>query len=195
MILDKSNAMRTGLVDQDVRTALYERGAIVMLPETEVRMPFGFSIRLATNDHIPRNPSGPSLRGAGQRRPRRKIRANDAELHDLGINYFRGGGCVEVVEDATAARCRLCGLRPLTPAPGRFLQNVHREIGTGARVGKATLEDLLDKLRRGGFREVWLETNSCLPRPSPYTGSTSSSPSNWTLTGRNATWLVRLRLA
>ena len=153
--------MRTGLVDQDVRTALYERGAIAMLPKAEVRMPFGFSIRLATNDDIP------AIRAVlhcvrSEYGVLGEIGANDAELDDLGINYFRGGGCFEVVEDAAQRVVGCAGLRPLTPCRAELCKMYIEKSARGQGLGRRLLEDLLEAARRGGFREVWLETNSAL---------------------------------
>ena len=132
-----------------------------MPPNAEVKMPFGFSIRLAAKDDIPairevlfsvRSEYG-VIGESG---------ANDADLDDLEINYFRGGGCFEVVEDAAKRVVGCAGLYPLNPCRAELCKMYIEKSARGKGLGKRLLDDLLAAARRSGFREVWLETNSVL---------------------------------
>ncbi len=132
-----------------------------MLPKAELRMPAGWSIRLATNDDIP------TIRAVllcvrSEYGVLSEIGANDPELDDLDINYFRGGGCFEVVEDATQHVVGCAGLRPLNPCRAELCKMYIEKSARGQGLGRRFLEDLLAAAQRGGFREVWLETNSVL---------------------------------
>ena len=72
-----------------------------MPPKAEARIPFGWSIRRASNDDIPAIRA--VLHGVrSEYGVLSEIGANDPELDDLEINYFRGGGCFEVVVGAAA---------------------------------------------------------------------------------------------
>ena len=80
--------------------------------DAEVTMPVGFSIRLATKCDIP------AIRAVlfcvrSEYGVIGEIGANNADLNDLEINYFRSGGCFEVVEDAMKCIVGCAGLRPL----------------------------------------------------------------------------------
>jgi putative acetyltransferase len=124
-------------------------------------MPFGFSIRLATNDDIP------AIRAVlfsvrAEYGVLGEIGANDADMDDLKRNYFRGGGCFEVVENAAARIVGCVGLCPLNPCRAELCKMYLEKSARGRGLGKRLLEDVLAAARRSGFREVWLETNSVL---------------------------------
>ena len=132
-----------------------------MPPNAETTMPVGFSMRLAIKDDIP------AIRAVlfsvrseygviGESGP------NDADLNDLEINYCRGGGCFEVVEDATKRIVGCAGLRPLNPSRVELCKMYIEKSARGKGLGKRLLEDLLAAARQGGFQEVWLKTNSVL---------------------------------
>ncbi|MGA2259672.1 MAG: GNAT family N-acetyltransferase, partial [Thermoguttaceae bacterium] len=132
-----------------------------MLPSAKVTIPFGFSIRLAAEDDIP------AIRAVlfsvrSEYGVIGEIGANDADLDDLAINYFRGGGCFEVVEDATNRVVGCAGLRPLNPCRAELCKMYVEKSARGQGLGKRLLEDLLAAAEQSGFREVWLITNSGL---------------------------------
>ena len=91
-----------------------------------------------------------------------KSARTDADLDDLEVNYFRGGGCFEVVEDAMQRIVGCAGLRPLTPCRVELCKMYLEKSARGQGLGKRLLEELLAAARRSGFREVWLKTNSVL---------------------------------
>jgi putative acetyltransferase len=88
--------------------------------------------------------------------------ANDADLDDLRRNYFHGGGCFEVVEDAAGQIVGCAGLRPISPARAELCKMYILKPARGLGLGKRMAEDLLEAARKGGFQEVWLKTNSVL---------------------------------
>jgi len=134
---------------------------MAVLSVTEAPMPLGFSIRQAAEDDVPairavlscvRSEYG--VIGA--------MGANDADLDNLEINYFRGGGCFEVVEDAAHRVVGCAGLRPMSSSRAELCKMYLEKSARGRGLGKRLLEDLLAAARRSGFREVWLQTNSVL---------------------------------
>jgi putative acetyltransferase len=132
-----------------------------MLPNAELRTPSGFSIRVATNDDTP------AIRAVllcvrSEYGVLGEIGADDADLDDLELNYFRDGGCFEVVED-TAKRVLGCaGLLPLNPCRAELCKMYLEKSARGLGLGRRLLGDVLAAARRSAFREVWLETNSVL---------------------------------
>ena len=132
-----------------------------MLPDAEVTTPVGFSTRLATKDDIP------AIRAVlfsvrSEYGVIGEMGANDADLDDLEINFFQGGGCFEVVEDAMNRIVGCAGLYPLNPSRVELCKMYLEKSARGRGLGKRLLEDLLAAARRNGFREVWLKTNSVL---------------------------------
>jgi putative acetyltransferase len=130
-----------------------------MMPNAEVGMPF--PIRLATNDDVP------AIRAVlfsvrSEYGVLGDIGANDTDLDDLEGNYFRNGGCFEVVEDAEKRIVGCAGLCPLNPCRAELCKMYIEKAARGRGLGRRLLEDLLEAACRGGFREVWLETNSVL---------------------------------
>ncbi len=132
-----------------------------MLPNAEVKVPAGFSMRLASQDDIP------AIRAVllcvrleygvlGEHG------ASDTDLDDLESNFFRGGGCFEVVEDALKQIVGCAGLRPLNPCRVELCKMYLERSARGRGLGKRLLDDLLAAARRSGFQEVWLKTNSLL---------------------------------
>ncbi len=91
-----------------------------------------------------------------------EIGADDADLDDLELNYFRGGGCFEVVQDAAKRVVGCAGLYPLNPCRAELCKMYIEKAARGLGLGRRLLDDLLAAARRGGFREVWLKTNSVL---------------------------------
>ena len=123
--------------------------------------PGGFSIRLATNADI-LSIRAVLLAVRSEYGVLGEIGANDADLNEIESNYFQRGGVVEVVEDA-AQRVVGCGaLYPLTSQRAEVCKMYLEKPARGRGLGKRILEDLLQAARDGGFREVWLETNSVL---------------------------------
>jgi putative acetyltransferase len=87
----------------------------------------------------------------------------DKDLHDLAQNYFDGGGVFEVIEDRGSHAIVGCaGLRPLSRCRAELCKMYILQAARGQGLGKRLLENLLAAARRGGFTEVWLETNSAL---------------------------------
>jgi len=135
--------------------------AITMRPRAEAGMAHGFAIRPAGNADI-----------AAIRAVLFSVRseygvlgengANDADLDDIELHYFGRGGCFEVVEDAAKRVVGCAGLYPLNPCRAELCKMYIEKAARGRGLGKRLLEDLLGAARRGGFREVWLETNSVL---------------------------------
>ena len=119
------------------------------------------SIRLANNDDIP------AIRTVlfavrSEYGVLGEIGANDADLDDIEQNYFRCGGCFEVVEGAAKRIVGCAGLYPLNPRRVELCKMYIEKSARGQGLVKRLLEDLLMAARIGGFREVWLETNSVL---------------------------------
>jgi len=135
---------------------------IAMLPDAKARM--SFTIRLAANDDIP------AIRAVlvsvrSEYGVLGEIGADDDDdLADLEFNYFRRGGCFEVVEDATNRIVGCAGLYPLNPCRAELCKMYIEQSARGRGLGKRLLEDLLEAARASGFREVWLETNSVLTK-------------------------------
>lgn len=124
-------------------------------------MPIGFSIRRAVNDDVPAI-RAVLLSVRSEYGVLGEIGANDADLDDLELNYFRGGGCFEVVEDGTKRIVGCAGLYPLNPCRAELCKMYLEKSARGQGLGKRLLEGVLAAARRSGFREVWLETNSAL---------------------------------
>jgi len=136
-------------------------GAITVPPDIEIPRPSCFSVRLAAEDDVP------AIRTVlfsvrSEYRVIGAMGANDADLDNLAINFFRGGGCFEVVEDATHRVVGCAGLRPINSRRAELCKMYLEKAARGQGLGKRLLEDLLAAARRSGFREVWLETNSVL---------------------------------
>jgi putative acetyltransferase len=132
-----------------------------MLPNAETRMPFGFSIRLASNNDISAI-RAVLLAVRTEYGVVGEMGANDADLNDLNLNYFRGGGCFEVIEDERQRIVGCAGLYPLDPCRAELCKMYIKKAARGQGLGKRLLEDLLAVARRSGFQEVCLETNSVL---------------------------------
>ncbi len=86
----------------------------------------------------------------------------DANLADIEHNYFKGGGCFEVVEDPQGRIVGCAGLCPLSPARAELCKMYIEKQARGKGLGKRLLKNLLATARKNGFAEVWLETNSTL---------------------------------
>ena len=88
---------------------------------------------------------------------------SDKDLNDIEQNYFEGGGMFEVIVDRRSNRIVGCaGLRPRSRHRAELCKMYILQSARGRGLGKRLLEDLLAAARRGGFTEVWLETNSTL---------------------------------
>jgi putative acetyltransferase len=124
-------------------------------------MPRGFSIRLAVEDDI-RAIRAVLFTVRSEYGVIGEMGANDADLDNLENNYFRCGGCFEIVEDATRRIVGCAGLRPETPCRAELCKMYIEKPARGLGLGKRLVEDLLAAARRSGFREVWLKTNSVL---------------------------------
>jgi putative acetyltransferase len=122
----------------------------------------GFTIRLATNDDL-----------LAIRAVLFSVRCefgvidetgtSDKDLSDLAQNYFAGGGVFEVIEEWQSNQIVGCaGLRPRSRRRVELCKMYILKSARGHGLGKRLLEDLLAAARRGGFSEVWLETNSVL---------------------------------
>jgi hypothetical protein len=90
-----------------------------MRPDAGVRMPSVLSIRLATNNDIPAIRAF-LLSVRSEYGVLGEVGANDVDLDDLELNYFRGGGCFEVVEDAAKRIVGCAGLYPLNPCRAAY---------------------------------------------------------------------------
>jgi putative acetyltransferase len=127
----------------------------------ERRMSIDFSIRLAANTDIP------AIRAVlysvrSEYGVLGEIGANDKELDDIELNYFGRGGIFEVVEDRAMRIVGCAGLLPHNPSRAEICKMYIEKSARGRGLGRRMLDDLLDAARAGGFREVWLETNSSL---------------------------------
>ena len=91
-----------------------------------------------------------------------EIGANDPDLDDIELGYFGRGGHFEVVEDGGGRIVGCAGLYPLSQQRAELCKMYIEKPARGRGLGKQLLENLLAAARRGGFREVWLETNSVL---------------------------------
>ena len=88
---------------------------------------------------------------------------SDRDLNDLAQNYFESGGVFEVIVDRRSNRIVGCaGLRPQSRRRAELCKMYILKSARGQGLGKRLLEDLSEAARRGGFAEVWLETNSTL---------------------------------
>ncbi|MGO9114815.1 MAG: GNAT family N-acetyltransferase [Thermoguttaceae bacterium] len=132
-----------------------------MLPNAEVTMPFGFSIRLANNDDISAI-RAVLLSVRSEYGVLGEVGASDPDLDDLHLNFFRGGGCFEVVEDDAKHVVGCAGLYPLNSCQVELCKMYLEKSARGRGLGKRLLEDLLAAARRSGFREILLKTNSVL---------------------------------
>jgi putative acetyltransferase len=88
--------------------------------------------------------------------------ADDPDLDDIEFGFFRRGGTFEVVEDRGGRILGCAGLYPLSQHRAELCKMYLEKPARGQGLGKRMLKDLLDAARRGGFREVWLETNRVL---------------------------------
>ena len=121
-----------------------------------------FAIRLATNRDLPEIRAG-LLSVRGEFGVVDETDVSDNDLSDLEQNYFARGGVFEVVEDRRSNQIVGCaGLLPLNPRRAELCKMYILSAARGHGLGKRMLEDLLDAAHRGGFAEVWLETNSVL---------------------------------
>jgi putative acetyltransferase len=88
---------------------------------------------------------------------------SDQDLDDLEGNYIGRGGAFEVILDRRCDRIVGCaGLLPLSDCRVELCKMYILRSARGRGLGKRLLENLLAAARRGGFTEVWLETNSTL---------------------------------
>ena len=124
-------------------------------------MPSTFSIRVATNDDIGAI-RAVLLAVRTEYGVLGTIGADDADLDDLELSYFRGGGCFEVIQDAARRIVGCAGLYPLSPQRAELGKMYIEKPARGQGLGRQLLQDLLAVARRGGFQEVWLKTNSVL---------------------------------
>jgi putative acetyltransferase len=120
-----------------------------------------FSIRRATNADIP------AIRAVvysvrAEYGVLAAIGANDADLDDIEFGYFGRHGYFEVVEDAAARIVGCAGLYPLSAQRAELCKMYLEKSARGQGLGKRLLEHALAAARRGGFADVWLETNSAL---------------------------------
>lgn len=123
--------------------------------------PADFSIRRATNADIP------AIRSVlyavrDEYGVLAEIGANDPDLDDLEVNYFQRGGAFEVIEDAAPCIVGCAGLYPLGAQRVELCKMYLQRSARGRGLGRQLLENALAAARRGGFVEVWLETNSTL---------------------------------
>jgi putative acetyltransferase len=86
----------------------------------------------------------------------------EPDLDDLEQNYFGRGGYFAVLEDSTQRIVGCGALYPLSDSRVELCKMYFEASARGHGLGKLMLEDLLDRARRNGFAEVWLETNSVL---------------------------------
>jgi putative acetyltransferase len=132
-----------------------------VLTSAESRLPLEFSIRRATNE------DRAAIRAVlfavrleygvlGE------VAAKDADLDDLEANYFQAGGYFEVVEDAAKCIVGCAGLYPWNTCRAELCKMYLQKAARGRGLGRQLLEDAIAAARRGGFREVWLQTNSVL---------------------------------
>jgi putative acetyltransferase len=91
-----------------------------------------------------------------------EMQANDPDLDDIERTYLERGGCFEVVEDALGRIVGCAGLLPLDSRRAELCKMYIEAPARGRGLGKRLLENMLAGARRGGFAEVWLETNSVL---------------------------------
>ena len=126
-----------------------------------VGMPPDFSIRLAGNDDIPAI-RAVLLAVRAEYGVLGAIGGDDPDLDDLEDNYFRRGGCFEVVTQAAGRIVGCAGLHPLSPCRAELGKMYLEKSCAGRGLGRQLLEDLLAAARKSGFQEVWLETNSVL---------------------------------
>jgi putative acetyltransferase len=124
--------------------------------------PEDFTIRPATNGDLPAIREVLfSVRSEFDVADRARIR--DDDLDDLERNYFSRGGAFEVIEDRRVHRIVGCaGLLPHDERRAELCKMYIESSARGLGLGKRLLENLLAAARRGGFDEVWLETNSVL---------------------------------
>jgi putative acetyltransferase len=87
---------------------------------------------------------------------------SDGDLDDIELNYFRRGGLFEVVEDPAKRIVGCAGLYPLNQHRAELCKMYLEKFARGRGLGRQLLLDVLAAARRGGFKEVWLETNSVL---------------------------------
>jgi putative acetyltransferase len=136
-------------------------GALAMPGTFDPHAPLGFSIRLATNNDI-RAIRSVLLSVRSEYGVLGEIAANDADLDDLDACYFRQGGHFEVVEDAQRQIVGCVGLYPRSQHRAELCKMYLEKSARGRGLGRRLLENVLRAARRGGFSEVWLETNSVL---------------------------------
>ncbi len=122
---------------------------------------FGFSLRSATNLDIPAV-RAVLLAVRTEYGVLGDVGADDADLDDIEANYCRRGGCFLVVEDAAKRIVGCAGLHPQNPRRAELCKMYLERSARGRGLGRQLLESLLEAARQGGFREVWLETNSTL---------------------------------
>ena len=132
-----------------------------MPPVSASRSPSGFSIRRASNRdigairsvlHAVRSEFGVLCEHG----------AHEADLDDLELNYFQRGGFFQVVEDAGPRIVGCAGLYPLSAQRAELCKMYLEKPARGQGLGRQLLDEMLAAARRGGFAEVWLETNSVL---------------------------------
>jgi putative acetyltransferase len=132
-----------------------------MPPSSEPLSHGGFSIRRASNGDI-RAVRAVLFAVRSEYGVLSDIGANDADLNDLEANYFERGGFFQVVEDGSPRIVGCAGLYPLTTQRAELCKMYLEKSVRGHGLGKRLLQEMLAAARRGGFSEVWLETNSVL---------------------------------
>ncbi|MHB8866624.1 MAG: GNAT family N-acetyltransferase [Pirellulaceae bacterium] len=127
-----------------------------------MKTPDGVTIRRATNQDLPAI-RAVLLSVRSEFAVMDDTGVSDQDLNDVEQNYFGSGGVFEVIEDRRSNRIVGCaGLLPRSQCRVELCKMYILKSARGQGLGKRLLEDLLEAARRGGFAEVWLETNSVL---------------------------------
>jgi putative acetyltransferase len=130
-------------------------------PSSHAQVNMSFSVRVARSEDVPAI-RAVLLAVRSEYGVHSETGVNDADLDDLLRNYFQGGGCFEVVEDAAGQIVGCAGLHPLNPCRAELCKMYIQKCARGQGFGRRMLDDLLEAARKGGFQEVWLKTNSVL---------------------------------
>ncbi len=86
----------------------------------------------------------------------------DADLSDIEANYIKRGGLFEILEDADGNLLGTVGLFPIDKDTVELRKMYFDKSLRGRGFGKKTLERMIEKARKLGFKKIYLETAGVL---------------------------------
>jgi putative acetyltransferase len=86
----------------------------------------------------------------------------DRDIADIEAHYITRGGTFELLEDAAGNLLGTCGLYPINAETIELRKMYFSKTLRGRGVGGRTLQRMIEKARRLGYRKLYLETASVL---------------------------------